>query len=103
MCVCVCVKDFIYLFLEKGEGRETETERNISVCLPLVHPLLGTWPATQAHALTGNRISDTLVLRPALNPVSRTSQGEACALIAKRFCCALWDNGNKDAVPLRGY
>ena len=38
-------KDFIYLFLERGEGRK---ERNINVWLLLVHPPLGTWPATQA-------------------------------------------------------
>ena len=38
--------------------------------LPLAHPLLRTWPATQACALTGNRTSDTLVHRPALNPLS---------------------------------
>ena len=44
-------KDFIYLFLERGEGREKEREKNINVWLPLVRPLLGTWPATQAHAL----------------------------------------------------
>ena len=31
---------FIY-FLERGERKEKETERNISVWLPLVHPLLG--------------------------------------------------------------
>ena len=36
-----------YLFLR---GRERERERNISVWFPLVHPLLGTWPATQAWA-----------------------------------------------------
>ena len=36
-------KDFIYLFLERGEGSENERERNINVCLPLAHPLLGTW------------------------------------------------------------
>ena len=35
-------KDFIYLFLERGERREEERERNISVWLPLIHPLLGT-------------------------------------------------------------
>ena len=45
-------KVFIYLFLERGEGREKERERNISVWLPLMHPLLGTWPVTQACALT---------------------------------------------------
>ena len=46
--------DFIYLFLERGESREKERERNINVWLPLTHPLLGTWLATQACALTGN-------------------------------------------------
>ena len=45
---------FIYLFLERGEGREKERERNISVWLPLTHPILGTWPATQACAPTEN-------------------------------------------------
>ena len=41
-------EDFIYLFLERREGKEKERERNISVWLPLTHPLLGTWPATPA-------------------------------------------------------
>ena len=31
---------------------------------------LGTWLATQASALTGNRTCDLLVYRPALNPLS---------------------------------
>ena len=43
-------KDFIYLFLERG--REEEREININVWLPLACPLLGTWPAIQARALT---------------------------------------------------
>ena len=43
--------------------------------LPLTHPLLGAWPATQACALTGNRTSDLLVHSPALNPLTHTSQG----------------------------
>ena len=38
--------------------------------LPLMHPLLRTWPKTQACALTGNRTSDLLVHRPALNPIA---------------------------------
>ena len=67
-------KEFIYLFLESGGGEEKERERNITVWLPLAHPLLGTWPATQACALTGNRTSDPLVHRSALNPLSHTSQ-----------------------------
>ena len=50
----IFLKDFIYLFLDRGEGREKERERNIIVC-SLECPLLGTWPATQACALTGNQ------------------------------------------------
>ena len=52
-----------------------EKERNISVWLPLTRPMLGTWPTTQACALTGNPTVDLLVHRPALNPLSHTSQG----------------------------
>ena len=37
----------------------------------------GTWPATQAYALTGNATGSPLVRRPALNPLSHTNQGEA--------------------------
>ena len=44
--------------------------------LPLVwYPLLGTWPATQAHALIRNRTPNPLVRRPALSPLSHTIQG----------------------------
>ena len=67
VCVCVCVTythtSFlkIYLFLERGERREKEKE--ISVCektsiinqLSLTRPQQGTWPTTQAHALSGNQ------------------------------------------------
>ena len=71
-------KDFICLFLERGERREKERERNINVWLPLVHPPLGTWPATQACALSGNQTGgDPWVLRMALNALSHTSQGSA--------------------------
>ena len=68
----------MYLFLERGEGRDKERERNIDVWLPFRHPLLGTWPATQACALTGDRTSDPLGHRLALNPLSHTSQGPGC-------------------------
>ena len=50
-------------------------ERNINEWLPLEHPLLGTWPITQACALPGNRTSDPLVPMQALNPLNHTSQG----------------------------
>ena len=65
-----------YLFLERGEGREKERERNIDVWLPLAHLPLGTWPTTQACALTGNRTYNPLVRRQALNPLGYTSQDQ---------------------------
>ena len=39
-------------------------------------PPTGTWPATQACALTGTQSSDLSVHRPALNPLNHTSQDE---------------------------
>ena len=48
------LKKRFYLFLERGEEKEKETDRDISVWLPLLCPLLETWPATQACALAGN-------------------------------------------------
>ena len=68
--------DFIY-FLERGGGREKEGEMFMFtfVWLPLVCLLLGTWPTTQAYALTGNRTGNPFIYRPALNPLSHTSQG----------------------------
>ena len=73
------LKDFIYLFLEREERREKERERNNSR-LPLTHPLLGTWPATQACALTGNQTGDLLVRRLALNPLSHASRGSCLSI-----------------------
>ena len=67
-----CVIPFTYLFLERREGREGR-ERYINLWLPLEHPLLGTWLATQACALTGNQTSNPLICRLVLNPLSHTS------------------------------
>ena len=39
------------------------------------NPPGGTWPTTQACALTGNQTCHPLVHKPALNPLSYTSQG----------------------------
>ena len=54
--ICTFKKYFIYSFSERGERREKE--RKTSMCkrywLPLTHPQLGTWPATQARMLTWN-------------------------------------------------
>ena len=70
----IYIKDFIYV-LERGRGKENKRERNINVWLPLMCPQLGTWPATQAFALTGNRTRDIWVHRLVLSPLSHTSQG----------------------------
>ena len=69
-------KDFISLILDRGEGREKERERNSSVWLPLTLPLLGTWPTTQAYALTGNQTRDPLVYRLVLNPLESHRPGQ---------------------------
>ena len=45
-------EDMLTDFREKGREGEREREGNINVWLPLVCPLLGTWPATEACALT---------------------------------------------------
>ena len=59
----------------RKRGRKTSMcERNLDQ-LALACPLLGTWLATQACALTVNRTSDLSVRRPTLNPLSHTSQG----------------------------
>ena len=63
------------LLIERGERREKGRERNINVWLPLVCPLQGTQPATQACALTGNRTGDPLLHKPSLSPLSHPSQG----------------------------
>ena len=65
---------FIYFYRERG--MEGERERNIIVWLPLMCPLLGSWPATQACALTGNQTGDLLLCSLVLNPLSHPSQGK---------------------------
>ena len=73
--ICLFIFKRFYVFVERGEGREKERDRNINVCLPLARPLLGTWPETQAWALTGNQTGDPSVYRPVLSPLSHTTQG----------------------------
>ena len=65
---------FIFIFREKGKEGEREEGKHKCV-VASQYPLLGTWPATQACALTGNQTGDPLVPKPVLNPLSRTSQG----------------------------
>ena len=71
--------------MEKNKDKK-ERERNINVWLPLAHPQLGAWPATQACALTGNRTSN-LSVPGALN---HTSQGS----------CIFYNNKNIPKIPI---
>ena len=65
---------YLFIFLERGERKEKGRETLMCGCLLSTLPL-GTWPTTQACALTRNQSSDPLVYRPVLNPLSHTSQG----------------------------
>ena len=65
--------------------REGKRGRNINVWLPLVHPLLGIWPATQAWSLTGNPTGNPLVRRPALNPLSASRISQGWFMIFKKY------------------
>ena len=65
-------KDF-YLFIFRERGKKGEK----NVWLLLSCPLLVTWSATQACALTGNQTSDTLVHSLAFSPLSHTSQSSS--------------------------
>ena len=67
---------FVCLFVVLERGREGEREGGkhdvweIHQSVSLTHPQLGTWPKTQACALTGNRTCHLSVCRSALNPLS---------------------------------
>ena len=72
----VTLKKRFYSFIFIQRRREGEGEREKHQCVvAFARPPLGTQPATQACALTGKRNGDPLVRRPALNPLSHTSQG----------------------------
>ena len=75
------------LFLEREEGKETERERNISVWLPLEHPLLGIWHAMQARVPIGNPTSNPLVFRPMLNPLSHPAGANVLVSVGKNDSC----------------
>ena len=90
--LCIFFKR-LYLFIFRERGKEGEREgANINVWLPLMCRPLGTQPATQACAPTGNRTSDLLVCRPALNPLSHTSQSNTsyvfCSILLSWTCCS---------------
>ena len=58
--------------------------------LPFAHPQLGTWLASEAGALTGNRTRDILVHRQVLSLLSHTSQGwNMHSLPSMSVCCVV--------------
>ena len=59
----------------KGEKHRCARDTKYIDQLPFACPQLGTWPTTQTCALTGNWTGNIFVCRPALNPLSHTSQG----------------------------
>ena len=85
-------KDFIYLFLERGEGSKKETERNINVWLPLMHPLLGTWPATQACALIGNMNRQPFALQSGAQSTEPHQPGHNIPMFLVRYENKLFGN-----------
>ena len=68
-----------YLFNFRERERR---KRNISVRLPLACPQLGTRPATQAWALTGNWTGDPFILRPVLNPLATRARAKTISFLA---------------------
>ena len=69
------LKKYLFIFRERRREGEREGEKHQCVVASLVRPLLGTWPETQACALTRNWTHDPLVHRSVLNPLNHTSQG----------------------------
>ena len=69
--------------------------------LPLAHPILETWSATQACALSGNWTSNPWVGRPALNPLSYTSQG-CFPLLNLSFVSLIYRAPNSESHMVEG-
>ena len=62
-------------------------ERNADLLL-LTHPQPGTWPVTQAYALTRNRTDDLQVCEILLNTLSHTGEGMKFSLNQSAHECA---------------
>ena len=66
-------KNFFNLFLERGEGKEKERETSMCGCLSSA-PHWGPGLYNPGIAPLGNQTGNHLACRPALNPLSYTSQ-----------------------------
>ena len=78
----------LFIYLKEREREGEREERNIDAqelyqSVVLTHPQLGTWPATQPYALTGNWTGDLSVCRQMFNSLSHTSQGNTPKLFEK--------------------
>ena len=103
--IYIFLRFFKFYFWREGKGgrkrgRETSMcKRSINQLL-LTRPAPGTWPETQACALTGNQTGNLLVHRLALNPLSHTSQGSRyfIQIISWNFCSVDNDNINNTSI-----
>ena len=68
------LKFYLIIFRER-EGREKERERNINVWLPLVCPATGDLAHNPGMCPDWESNCNPLIRRPALSPLSHTSQG----------------------------
>ena len=82
---------FKVLFIFRGKGGR-KRGRTTSMCGYLsCAPYWGTWPTTQACALTGNQTSNPLLRRPILSPLIYTNLGTLGGYISmKRSSSAIW-------------
>ena len=71
--IFIFLRFYLFIFSEMGMEGERGGEKHQCVRDTWTSCLSGTWPTTQACALTGNQISDSLVHRLVLNPLSHTS------------------------------
>ena len=89
---------YLLLVEEKGgRKRSRETlmcESYIQLVASHKPPVWGTWPATQACALTGNWTSNILVHRPALDPLCHTAVADEgfLMLILRKY----WSKNSSD-------
>ena len=70
---------FKFIFRERRRKGDRKGEKHQCAVASWASPT-GTWPTSQACALTGNQTGDPLVHRPALSPLSHTSQGDSSML-----------------------
>ena len=73
---------YLFIFRERGreggrEGKKQQCARNTLIGCLSYTPNWGTWPTTLGCAVTGNQTCSLSVCRPALSPLSYTSQGRS--------------------------